>query len=210
MLALVTIAALSQTCSQRKTCGECAAPSSEGAPCFWCYDHGASGCKEIGLHTIGKCENFTFESANCACEPKERNTCDKCAGLSHLGCVWSNVTTNLTISVDTIKTTVPIYSSTSCRVGNPITGPGTTTRNATWSVLGVSFSMALVAQPTAFYWGQCKLAGPGPAALGLGVIICIGCAVCSLCKCISRRRRRARARSYLLHDAGHLQAPRLG
>ena len=173
-----------------------------------CYDHsGREGCHEISMKHLSACQNFTFTAENCQCEPREHDTCDKCADAQHLGCVWANVTTNLTFSVDGVKATLPLYSRSSCRVGNPITGPGTTVRNATWKVLGIPFYAALVSEPTSFFWGQCTLPGSMPFGLGLCAGLFAICILWTLCRRLRAWRRRSRS-SMLLQEAGSVQIDR--
>lgn len=186
---LLAAAAADSHCTSRRSCSQCTAPPPENeAPCFWCHDSAA--CLEVKglISPLRGCQNFTFHPADCACDPKHRTSCAACAEISDLGCVWANLTTNVTIAVDGHSASLPLFSRASCQAGDGIVGPGARAQNLTWKFLGQRFSIALVSEPTSFYWLQCDVQGisfaasvAASSALALCLLCCLLTWLCRKC-----------------------------
>ena len=157
------VTATSNHCASRTSCGTCPLPPPEGqSPCFWCYD--SESCQEVAhasVKPLGGCKNFTFIADDCQCEPKTRTTCGLCAEISHLGCVWANISTTIQTGLDSHHASFPLGFRSSCQAGNGFVGPGTVVRNATGQILGQQWFVALVQVPTKFFWSQCEIPGYG-------------------------------------------------
>lgn len=184
-------------CAQRDSCSSCNAPPDDGSrACFWCFDAGQQGCQEVQLLAsgapVGSCKTITFAQGDCQCQPAQRRTCGECT--PDWNCVWSNATLSFEgeSSAGFSTGVVTVGTGAACRVGNGFQGPFTLASSTRWQILGLTYTVSWVLQPSVWYWSQCGLAGPAPAWLYLtGGILAVAC--CCSCFCfLSRRRRRRR------------------
>ena len=148
----------SNLCSSRSGCDACAQPVASGqAPCFYCYDSNSCNQVSSSLSPLGSCKSFTFTAGDCQCM-SSRTTCGECAEIAHLGCVWANMTTNLTLSFSTHSGSLDVGMREACMVGNG-TGPTAPDFTTSWTVRGQSVFIALASKASSFYWGQCMISG---------------------------------------------------
>ena len=203
--ALLMAVAAANRCASLNDCSSCAAPPEDGeVPCFWCYD--SSECLEVHgiLKPMHGCQAFTFNSDDCACEPKERTSCAACAEVGHLGCVWATVETNLTMRALGQVASIPVASRTACQSGNGIDGPGRRVHNHSWTALGQTFAIGLVTAPTRWYWLQCEVEGVLFAGLVSGLSAVALCIACVATRCVLSRvckRSGSMQRQELLDEA---------
>ena len=76
---------------------------------------------------------------------------------------------------------------------------------------GGDISLALVQAPAEWFWAQCSVAGPAPAAIAAGAFVLILVSTCCLVSCICRRcfckRRRRVPFQMAAFDQNTMTAP---
>ena len=99
-----------------------------------------------------------------------------------------------------MTTSLVVGHRVGCRVAaGAFTGPGTIVNNLTLGLV----SIAVVEQPSTWWWGQCNIEGPLAAGSLAGIcllaLLALLCAVRCVCRCCCKRRE-ARAVALLFPD----------
>lgn len=208
-LCLLAAVASAKKCTERKNCHECSVPGNASSSdlCFWCYDSGK--CLDVqnpfthGGKALHGCQNFSFTQEDCECS--QFQTCAECARPSHAihpACEWTNTSTNLTLVTtaagSTETKTLQVGSRVGCREGRTpfggALGPRSFVHNMSWTIGGDGLSLAIVETPLEWFWAQCSISGPAPAAIATGALLLLLGGLCCLVACVCRRAKRRRRR----------------
>jgi len=167
-------------CWKHLTCGSCLSAADEDEGCFWCYSSGTCEEASVGTSPFGDCADVGMTAAACQCRPSVYTTCEECANVANLMCVWVGEGAEVHSTVEyssfwgsVARQALPVATLTSgsCHAGWGFGAFGLV-QNATLFNGGVGhLSVQMQVVPKEYFWAQCQLPNAGSALLMLAVIL---------------------------------------